>query len=104
GCTAEYELKIKVLLPANSTATVTATGTAYNNINYRIPVTSLSNTTSANAIKEISVFVKNDAVIESNEMINLGISITNTGASPVNSSYAINITEDDIVPVIGSGS
>jgi Zn-dependent metalloprotease len=104
GCAAEYEVRVKLLLPANSTAAITSTGTASNNIDYRIPITSLSNTTGANAIKEVSVFVKNDAVIESNETISLNVSITNTGASPVNSSYAINITEDDIVPVIGSGS
>lgn len=104
GCAAEYEVKVKLLLPANSTATLSAGGTATNNLDYRIPVTSFSNATAANKIVEASVFIKNDAVIEPSETINLGLAITNTGASPVNSSYVITIAEDDITPVIGSGS
>jgi Zn-dependent metalloprotease len=104
GCYAENEVKVRVLVPANSTGSITANGTATANLDYRIPVTTLSNTTSVAKVVNVSVFVKNDAVIEGNETINLTVSLTNTGGNPVNTNYAINIAEDDLNPVIGNGS
>ncbi len=104
GCDAEKEYKIKVLLPASSSATITASGSASNNLDYRLPITTLSNTTSANKIVDLSVFIKNDAIVEANEIINLSIAIINAGNLLVNNNYTININEDDITPIIGSGS
>lgn len=104
GCAGEYSYKVPVLLPANSTATVTVSGSAVSNVDYRLSSTTLSNTTTANRVVDLIVFIKSDAVIESNETINLSIAVSNTGSNPVNTSYVVTIAEDDITPVIGSGT
>ena len=103
GCTAQKTITIPVLLPPNSSATLTASGTATANNDYTISATTLSNTSTVNAKKEVSVVVKNDAVIESDETLHLAIAVTNAGANSVNHQYVITITNDDVVPIIGNG-
>jgi len=103
GCTGEYGYKVPILLPANSSATVTVSGSASNNIDYRLSSTTLSNTTATNSVAELIVYIKSDALIETDETINLVISIANSGSNPVNTNYVITIAEDDIEPVIGNG-
>jgi Zn-dependent metalloprotease len=100
GCTSEYEVKIPVLLPANSNATLTTSGTATNGVDYRLGTTSLSNTTTAFKSDFISLFIKNDGVVEGDEYLDLAISVTNTGTNAVNNKYRLNITEDDVTLVI----
>lgn len=102
GCTAEYEVKIPVVLPANSSAAITTSGTATNGVDYRLSATSLSNATSTTKVAELSVFVKNDGMIEGDESITITAAITNTGTGNVNNTYILNIIEDDVTPVIGN--
>ncbi|HEX6914213.1 MAG TPA: M4 family metallopeptidase [Chitinophagaceae bacterium] len=104
GCDAGYEIKIRLLLPPNSTATVTASGTATAVSDYQLPVTSFSNSGSSNLVVEVPVIILNDAVIEQDETIQLSASISNTGSSPVNTNFSISIKEDDITPIIGNGT
>lgn len=104
GCAGEYDLKVRILLPPGGSATLSAAGTATAGIDYNIPQTTISNPNVTNQVVEASVLVRNDAVIEPGETITLQASLTNTGSSPVNTSFTININEDDIVPVITNGS
>jgi Zn-dependent metalloprotease len=104
GCNAEIEVKISLVLPANSTATIATAGTATNGTDYRLSATSLSNSGSTIQTLDVSVFVKNDGVIENDETVQLTASISNTGTDNVNSNYTLNIIEDDVTPVIGNES
>ncbi|MFN2458415.1 MAG: M4 family metallopeptidase [Chitinophagaceae bacterium] len=104
GCTAEFEVKIPVLMPAGSTGTVSVAGTATNNTDYRLSTTSLSNTGTISKVENISVFVKNDGVVENDETVELTITLTNVGENSLNNKYTLNIIEDDVVPVIGTES
>jgi Zn-dependent metalloprotease len=103
GCTGEYLVKVPVLMPANSTATVTATGTAVNTVDYRIGSTALSNTNAFNTVVDLLVYIKGDAIVEATETISLSITITNTGSNPVRQNFVLSIADDDIEPIIGSG-
>jgi Zn-dependent metalloprotease len=103
GCSAQKTITVPVLLPANSTATIAASGTAQPTQDYTLSVTTLSNTTASNSKQEVTVVLKNDAVIESDETIDLAISVNNTGANPVNTRYTVTITDDDVQPIIGEG-
>lgn len=102
GCSSEKTYSIPVMLPANSTATITTAGTAKSGDDYTLSATSLTNTTSSNSKKSITVSVKNDAVIENDETIVLNIAVTKTGSNPVNKSFTITIMDDDVLPVIGT--
>jgi hypothetical protein len=90
-------------MPANSTATVTATGTAVNTVDYRIGSTALSNTNAFNTVVDLLVYIKGDAIVEATETISLSITITNTGSNPVRQNFVLSIADDDIEPIIGSG-
>lgn len=102
GCTAETEVKLPVLLPAGATGTVSAAGTATSGVDYRLGTTSLSNTGTTPKSVDLSVFVKNDAVVEGEESVDLTITLTNVGSNTFNDKYRLNIIEDDVVPVIGN--
>jgi len=43
-------------------------------------------------------------VVEGDETIILNLSITNAGSNPVNKTYTLNVVEDDVTPVIASGT
>lgn len=102
GCTVESEVSVPFVLPANASASITISGTATQGIDYRLSATSFSNNTSSPAQKTVSVYVKNDGVVELDETVVLSISITNLGNNPVNNIYTLNIVEDDVVPVFSS--
>jgi len=102
GCNAETAVAVPVLLPAGATAAITASGTA-SSADYRLSSTTLSNTTSNPRQDSVIVYVKNDGVVESDETVVLNISITNLGSNNVNTTYTLNIVEDDVTPVIGNG-
>ncbi len=104
GCNVETVVSVPVVLPANSTATISLSGTALNNVDYRISATTLSNTGATTRQDSITIFVKNDGVVEGDETVILNLAVTNTGINPVNSTYTLHIVEDDVVPVIGTGS
>jgi Zn-dependent metalloprotease len=104
GCQAETAVEIPVLLPANSTASITATGTATLGTDYRLSATSLSNTGSSPRQVIFTVFVRNDAVVETDETIRLSLTISNLAGNPANTVYTLTIVEDDVQPVIASGS
>ncbi len=104
GCGDGKTFFVPVLLPANSTATFTTGGTATNGADYTLSSTSIVNSTGSIQQDTLSIFIKNDAVIESDETINLTVSVTNAGANPVNTNYTITITNDDVTPVIGVDS
>lgn len=103
GCAALKTITVPVLLPANATATISVSGSAQANQDYTLSATSLSNATAINSKQEVSVIIKNDAVIESDETIALNIVLTNAGTNPVNNRYTITITDDDVLPIIGEG-
>jgi len=90
-------------MPANSTATIAASGTATSIVDYTLSSTSLSNTTATTAKKDFIVTIKNDGVVEGDEYVQLNLTLTNSGTSPVNSSYRLTILDDDVIPVIGNG-
>ncbi|HMJ48709.1 MAG TPA: M4 family metallopeptidase [Ferruginibacter sp.] len=102
GCTSEKTITVPVVLPANSTTMVTASGTGTAIADYVLSTTSLSNTTTTTVTQNVSVVIKNDAVIENDETIVLALTISNTGTNPVNNTYTITITDDDVLPVIGT--
>lgn len=102
GCTSQKTYTIPVLLPGNSSATVTATGTAKSGIDFSFSPSALSNTGSADKKQTLTVTVKNDAVVESDETFTLNIAINNIGSKKVNKTYTFTITDDDVVPVIGN--
>lgn len=102
GCNASKSISIPVLLPANATATVTASGTALQGADYSLSTTTLSNTTGNNSKQDLVVTIKNDGMVEADETIDLKLSITNTAGNPVNTDYRITITDDDVVPTIGN--
>lgn len=104
GCTAETAVEVPVLLPPNSTASISLSGTATLNSDYRVSTATLSNNTSNPAQAKFTIFVKNDAIVEGDEYVTASISISNTGSNPVNSSYRLTIVEDDVIPVISNGS
>jgi Zn-dependent metalloprotease len=104
GCADGKTFYVPLLLPANSTATFSTGGTATLNADYTLPGTSISNSTPDNKQDTLSVFIKNDAIIEGSETIELSVALTNTGGNPVNTSFVITITDDDVVPAIGNDS
>lgn len=104
GCTGSDTLYLPILLPANSTASVTITGTAVNGRDYVASATSFTNNTGSTIQDTLLIAVYNDGVVEAAETINVSISVTNAGANPVNTTYTISVVDDDVVPVIGSDS
>ena len=104
GCSGEHEVRLPVLLPAGSTATITSSGTASINVDYRLAATSISNTGTSSAVVDVVLYVKSDAVVENTETIQLNLSITNTGTNPTRTQFTLSIADDDIEPVIGTGA
>lgn len=102
GCTSEKIISIPVLLPANSTASITTGGSATAGQDFVLSASSISNTATSSATKYISVVVKNDAVIEGDESVDFTIAISNAGASPVKTSYRLMLLDDDVEPIIGN--
>ena len=103
GCLAQKSIRVPVLLPANSTATIAVNGTAKAAQDFTLSATTLSNATASTSKQEVTVVIYNDAVVESDELIELIISLNNTGANPVNNRYTITVTDDDVLPIIGEG-
>lgn len=103
GCAALKTITVPVLLPANATASISVSGTAQATQDYVLSATTLSNTTSVNSKQEVSVSIKNDAVIESDETLILTVAVNNTGTNLVNNKYTITITDNDVAPIIGEG-
>lgn len=105
GCNAQKTIYVPVLLPASSSATVTAGGTATNGTDYTLSATTFTNTAPAATRQDsLAVTIYNDAVVEGTETIQLNIAVTNTGGNPVNTSYLITITDDDVAPVFAADS
>ncbi len=102
GCAATKTFNIGVVLPPNSTATISASGSA-GALDYTLPGNTLTNTTVVNSTQNIVVTIKNDGVVEGDEFIQLSLAITNTGINPINSRYRLTILDDDVIPVIGVG-
>lgn len=104
GCTGTDSIAVLILLPANSSATITTGGTATVNVDYTIPSVSFVNNTASLKVDTIHIYVNNDGVIEPDETINLTLSITNLGGNTANNTFTITIGDDDVTPVIGSDS
>ena len=104
GCNLEAPVYLPVLLPANSTASITVSGTATNGVDYRLNKTTLSNTTSTFKSDSVIVYVKDDGVVEGNETVILNIAVTNVGNDALNNKYTLTIVEDDVTPAIGNGT
>jgi Zn-dependent metalloprotease len=104
GCNLETPVYVPILLPGNSSATITLSGTSTNNSDYRLSRSTLSNTTSDFKSDSVIVYVIDDGVAEGDETVILNLALTNTGSSPVNSKYILNIIEDDVIPVISNVS
>lgn len=102
GCTSEKAYNVGVVLPPNSTATITTSGTASNGTDYTLSGTSLSNTSTQLSKHNVVVTVKNDGVVEGDETVVLTVAVTNTSSNPVNTKYTLTINDDDVVPVIGN--
>jgi hypothetical protein len=102
GCTSQKVINIPVILPANSSATITATGSASTDKDYSVPAT-ITNSNSVTDKVYLPVTIKNDAAIENDESIQLSLSVSNAGSNAVNPVLQLTITDDDVVPVIGSG-
>lgn len=102
GCSASKTINISVVLPPNSTASVSASGTA-GPLDYSISNTSLTNTTASIAKQDLVVVINNDGATETDESVQLSLTVSNTGANPVNNAYRLTILDDDVVPVIGVG-
>lgn len=104
GCDIETPVSIPIVLPPNSTASITLAGTAVNNVDYRISAITLSNTGTTSRQDSVTIFVRNDGVVEGDETVILNLAVTNAGINPVNTQYTLHIVEDDVTPVIGTGS
>lgn len=102
GCNSQKIINLPVILPANSSATITTTGSASADKDYTVPA-SITNTSAVTDKVYLPVTIKNDAAIENDETIQLSLSVSNAGSNAVNSVLQITITDDDVVPVIGSG-
>jgi Zn-dependent metalloprotease len=103
GCSAETPVSVPVILPPGATANVSVSGTATNNLDYRLSATALSNKTTSPKQDSLIIYVKNDGVVEPDETVVLTIAISNAGSNPVNKTYTLTVVEDDVVPVISSG-
>ena len=104
GCNGLDTLYIPIQIPANSTATISASGTATANVDYILLDASVSNTTASASQDTIRVVIINDGVVEDTETIILNITMSNTGANPTSLTYTINLLDDDVTPVIGADS
>lgn len=101
-CSGQKSITVPILLPAKSTANITPSGTATRGTDYTISATSLSNPSSSPAKVNTVVTILDDGMVEPDETINLKIQVNNAGTSPVNTTYVITITNDDVVPIIGN--
>jgi Zn-dependent metalloprotease len=104
GCNLEAPVYLPVLLPPNSTATITVSGTATNGTDYTLTKTAFSNATNTFKSDSVVIFIKDDGVAEGNETIVLNMAVTNVGTNALNNKYTLTIVEDDVAPVIGNGS
>lgn len=102
GCGKFKTVSVPIMMPPSSTATLTYSGTATNGIDY---ISSASLTNSATSSRRLYVLVKifSDASVEPTETIVINASITNLGVNPVNTTYTLNLVDDDVVPVISNG-
>ncbi|MGV3528208.1 MAG: M4 family metallopeptidase [Flavisolibacter sp.] len=103
GCAAENEVRITVYMPANSSGSVTVSGTAKKDIDYRLPATTLANSSSAPAVIYLSVYVKNDGEVETDETLDFTLSL-DAGNNTVNKNFRLNIVEDDVLPLLGTNA
>ncbi|RYY96132.1 MAG: M4 family peptidase, partial [Chitinophagaceae bacterium] len=101
GCNGMRTLTIPVLIPANTSATLSYTGTATLNSDWTVNVTKLTNNTASVSKQNFTIKVLNDGLVESDETINLKVTFSRTVSTPVNASYIVTILDDDAVPVVG---
>lgn len=101
-CNRGTTINVPILIPANTTATITVSGTASNGIDYQLSTLSYANTTSSNQQQNVAVFIYDDALPEPVESIVLNVNVP--GQANVHASYTINITDNDVTPVIGADS
>ena len=101
-CNRGITVNVPVLIPANTTVTITATGTATSGIDYQLSTTSYANTTASNQQQNVPVFIYDDALPENTESIILHIDVP--GQANVNANYTIDISDNDVLPVVGSDS
>lgn len=105
GCTATKTFYVPVLLPPNSSATITANGSATINNDYTLSTTVLANASLTDTkLDTVAVVIKNDAAVEGNETIDLTVAVTNTGGNPVNTLYTITLSDDDVLPLFSADS
>lgn len=106
GCTSSKNVTIPVLLPPNSTLTFGYSGTAYDYRDFtRTPSSGkLTNSTTSVSKQNIVISILNDAAVEPDETIKLKLKISNTGTNAVDSLLTVTILDDDVVPVLGTGS
>jgi len=102
GCISSKTYQLAVIMPAASSGTISVTGTAAAQ-DYSLASNQLSNTASTPQTKYVTVIIHNDGATEPDELVQLNLSLTNTGNNPVNNSFKLTILDDDVVPVIGSG-
>lgn len=104
GCNSSKSFKIPVIMPAGSSATVTYSGTATKGADYTVPTGPLTNSSASTQKKILELTIRNDGYVEPTETIIINIAVTNTGGNPVNSTFTLTLLDDDVVPVIGSGT
>jgi Zn-dependent metalloprotease len=102
ACTDGKTLNVPILIPANTTINITTSGTASNGVDYRLSTTTYTNNTGSNRQENLPVFIVDDAIVENVETLVLNVTVP--GQSAVNGSYTIQITDDDVRPVIGADS
>ncbi|GAA4339903.1 M4 family metallopeptidase [Flaviaesturariibacter amylovorans] len=104
GCNAERSITIPILIPANTTATISSSGsTATLSSDWSPSVTKLTNSTNAISKQNLVVQVFNDGIVETDETINLKVTFSRTLTTPINATYVITVLDDDAVPVVGTG-
>ncbi len=104
GCNSFKEISLPVILPAGGTAIVTFSGSATKGADYKPSTTVMTNKTGKTQRKSLRLTIFNDGYVEGDETIQINLSITKTGSNPVNNTYTVTILDDDVVPVIGSGT
>lgn len=104
NCNRTKTTTLPVLVPANTTVTIAATGTAGLNKDYTVSTTTLTNGTGSAQTQSIVVTINDDAVIDRMDGTPETIILTLTGPGLTNTSLTINITDDDVLPRLGSDS
>ena len=103
GCNEERTLTLPVLIPANTTAYLSYSGTATYNVDWTANALKLTNSSNAVSKQNFVIRIFNDGTAESDETIQFSVGFSRAVSNPVNSQYTVTILDDDAVPVIGTG-